>query len=171
MVSSRAERGVRRTMGFKPERIGGVQALEFHSVQLREAFDVVAHAGEEFDEVFRARRDVGPLKALVERQVGDLAGARGDRGADEMFVDLDRARDVPAGLFVVLEGEEHVFLHQVVRELRHGMARSGDALADGVQWEEVAQEDPEPFHAVNITRLRGRCVLRGFVLQVLGRRI
>ena len=149
-------------MGFKPKRIGGAHAHQLHCVQLREAFDVVAHAGEvaetgeEFDEVFRARRDVGPLKALAERQVGDLAGARGNRGADEMFVDLDRAGDIPAGLFVLLESDEHVFLHQVAGELRYGMARSGDALADRVRREEVAQEDPEPFHAVNINRLWGR---------------
>ena len=110
---------------FEPERIGIVQTLKFHSVQLRETFDVVAHvcevaeAGKEFDEVFRARRNAGALEALAEWQAGDLAGARGDRGAHEMLINLDRAGDISASLFVVLEGEEHVFPHQVVGELGH----------------------------------------------------
>ena len=138
---------------FEPERIGIVQTLKFHSVQLRETFDVVAHAcevaeaREEFNEVFRARWDAGAFEALAEWQAGDLAGACGDRGAHEMLVDLDRAGDISAGLFVMLDGEEHIFLHQVVGQLRHRMARSGDALADGVRREEVAQDDPEPVHA------------------------
>ena len=138
---------------FKPKRIGIVQTLKFHSVQLRETFDVVAYvcevaeAREEFNEVFRARRNVGAFEALTEWQAGDLAGACGDRRAHEMLVDLDRAADIPASLFVMLDGEEHIFLHQVVGQLRHRMARSGDALADGVRREEVAQDDPEPVHA------------------------
>ena len=138
---------------FKPKRIGIVQTLKFHSVQLRETFDVVAYvcevaeAREEFNEVFRARRNVGAFEALTEWQAGDLAGACGDRRAHEMLVDLDRAGGIPASLFVMLEREEHILLYQVVGELRHRMARSGDALADGVRREEVAQDDPEPVHA------------------------
>ena len=49
MVSSRAERGVRRTMGCELERIGVAFALEAHGLQLREAFDVGAVFGEDLD--------------------------------------------------------------------------------------------------------------------------
>ena len=141
---------------FKPKRIGSAQTRQLHSVPFRETFDVVAHvcevaeAGEEFNEVFRARRNAGAFEALAEWQAGDLAGACGDRGAHEMLVDLDRAGDISASLFVVLEGETRVLLHQVAGELRNCMARSGDALADGVRREEVAQDDPEPVHALSI---------------------
>jgi len=49
MVSSRAERGVRRTMGCEPKRIGGVLALETHGLQLSQTFDVGAVSGEDPD--------------------------------------------------------------------------------------------------------------------------
>ncbi len=49
MVSSRAERGVGRTMGREPERIGGAFALEADGLQLREAFDAGAVLCEDLD--------------------------------------------------------------------------------------------------------------------------
>jgi len=49
MVISRAESGVRRTMGCEPKRIGVVLALEAHGLQLSQAFDVGAVSGEDLD--------------------------------------------------------------------------------------------------------------------------
>ena len=54
MVSSCAERGVRRTMGCEPERIGVAFALEAHGLKLCEAFDagaVLCENLDAFDEV------------------------------------------------------------------------------------------------------------------------
>ncbi len=42
MVSSRAERGVRRTMGCESERIGVTRGQQADGLQLREAFDIGA---------------------------------------------------------------------------------------------------------------------------------
>jgi len=49
MVSSRAERGVRRTMGCEAERIGVAFALEADGLQLCEAFDAGAVFGEDLN--------------------------------------------------------------------------------------------------------------------------
>ena len=49
-------RGVRRTMGCEPERIGVAFALQAHGLQLREAFDVGAVFGEDLDAFDEVRR-------------------------------------------------------------------------------------------------------------------
>ncbi len=157
------------------ERVGLAQAHQFRGAQLGQAFDIGAHlceiaeTGEEFDEILRPARHVGFLKALLEAHAGDLAGARGDRRSQAMLVDDDGALDLLAAVRIVLELIEHHVVHQVLRELRHGMPHSLDVQAHRVEREEVAQDDPEPFHAVKLNRRMGRLIQGSCVLQIIGR--
>ena len=45
---------------------------------------------------------------------------------------------------------EGVVIEDDVEHRGDAVAQHRDALADGVQWEEVAQDDPEPFHVLSM---------------------
>jgi len=149
-------------MGFKPRRIGVVFALQAHSFALGEAFDVVGEgdervdAGEELFERPGARRFVEGLRARLEAAASNLAGARSDRHAQGRLVVDEDGFEVEAGLRLACKKVEALVRAGVVGQQDDAITQRLDALAHGVQWEEVAQDDPEPFHAVNIIRLWGR---------------
>ena len=139
-------------MGSQAERIGVAQACELCRMQSRQAFDVgalrgeIAQACEEFDQVFRTARHVGRLVARREDHAGDLAGTGGDGCAQSVLINDEGAFDCLSAVCIFRESDEHAFLHQVGGELRHHVAHRLDLTADRVRREEVAQDDPEPFH-------------------------
>jgi len=92
----------------------------------------------------------------AEAQAGDLVGAAGYREAQRRLVVVEDGFDVDAGERVAGEIVEGFVVEHEGDHRSGAIAQGLDALADGVQWEEVAQNDPEPFHAVNINRLWGR---------------
>jgi len=149
-------------MGFEPERIGVSLALEAHGLQLREAFDVGAVSREGLDasnEIDEWPGVCGALErplARAEAQAGDLMRAAGDGEAQRRLVVDEDGFDVDAGERVAGEIVERLVIEHEGDHRGGAIAQGLDALAHGVQWEEVAQDDPEPFHAVNINRLWGR---------------
>ncbi|OYW42215.1 MAG: hypothetical protein B7Z38_05875, partial [Rhodobacterales bacterium 12-64-8] len=92
MVSSCAERGVRRTMGFKPERIGLAFALEADGLELCEAFDIGAVFGEDLDALDEVDERAGACRAVEgfpagnEAELRDLVGAGRDGEAQGRLV-------------------------------------------------------------------------------------
>ena len=155
MLSSRAVRGVRRSMRCEPERISIAFALELHGAQLRKAFDVVAEGDEGVDsfqqerQAHRARREVERARGGVEADAGDLAGAHGDGEVNRRFVVADHAFDVDA-LVSPLEGGKATLAEHQPDHHRHAAARDLGGQARRVVREEVAQDDPEPFHVGSI---------------------
>jgi len=158
--------------GFKPKRIGVAFALKAHGLELGEAFDVAAGAHEivdaleEIDERLCARRAIEADALRREAAPGDLTGAACDDHAQAGFVIDDDGFEMDAGVGILRVhlqrfGLEDDFAHQA--DL---LARSFPAAADRVRREEVAQDDPEPVHAHNLTRPSGRRVQRGYILQI-----
>ena len=94
--------------------------------------------------------------AGAEAQAGDLVGAAGDGEAQRRLVVDEYGFEVDAGERVAGEMVERLVVEHEGDHRGGAITQGLDAQADGVQWEEVAQDNPEPFHAVNITRLRGR---------------
>ena len=156
MVSSCAERSVCRTMGYERERIGVAFALEADGLQLCEAFDVGAvlrenaDALDEVDERSGAGWAVEGFLAGDEAQPGDLVRAGADGEAERRFVVDERHFEGDAGFGVGCEFVERVVIEDDVEHHSDAVAQRCDALAHGVQWEEVAQDDPEPFHVLSM---------------------
>jgi hypothetical protein len=159
MVSSRAERGVRRTIGCEAERVGFACALEAHGLELCEAFDVGAVERENadafdvvdvVDDGAGARRAVERLLARHEAELCDLVRAGADGEAERCLVVDEGGFEGDAGLGVGCEFIEGVVIEDDVEHHGHTVAQRCDALAHGVQREAVAQDDPEPVHALSI---------------------
>jgi len=92
----------------------------------------------------------------AEAQLCNLMRAACYGEAQRRLVVDEHGFDVDAGERVAGEIGERLVVEYEGDHRGGAITQRFDALADGVQWEEVAQDDPEPFHAVNITRLRGR---------------
>ena len=143
-------------MGREAERIGVACALEAHSLKLRQAFDVgaaerkSADAFDEVDEGASARRAVERLLAQREAELCDLVGAGADGEAEAGLVVDEGGFEGDAGYGVGCEFIAGVVIEDDVEHHAHTVAQRCDALAHGVQWEKVAQDDPEPFHALSI---------------------
>ena len=90
------------------------------------------------------------LHPRQEAQLRDLVGAGGDDEAEGGLVVDQRHLDRDAGFGVGGEIVEGVVIEDHVDHHGDAVAQDRDALADGVQWEEVAQDDPEPFHVRSI---------------------
>ena len=156
MVSSCAERSVCRTMGREAERIGVALALEALGLKLRQAFDVGAvlrenaDAFDEVDEGASARRAVERLLARREAELCDLVRAGADGEAEAGLVVDEGGFEGDAGFRVGCEIVAGVVVEDDVEHHGHTVAQRRDALAHRVPWEKVAQDDPEPFHALSI---------------------
>ena len=138
------------------ERIGFAFALEARGLELRQAFDVGAaerenaDAFDEVDEGAGARRAVKRLLARHEAELCDLMGASADGEAERCLVVDQGGFEGDAGFGVGCEIVEGVVIEDQLDHHVDAVAQGRDALAHGVQWEEVAQDDPEPFHALSI---------------------
>ena len=145
-----------RTMGCEPKRIVIVHPLELHGAQLRQAFDVVAHleqvveAGEDVDEGFCAGGKMDLLPGRAEGNPGYLTSTRGDDGADAVFIRDDVRFEISAAVGITREPVQRGFGESIERELANQAAHGLEALTHAVVGEEVAQDDPEPFHALSI---------------------
>ena len=143
-------------MGCEAERIGVALALEAYGLELCEALDVGAVFRQDldaFDEVDK-RSSVGwaveGFLAGDEAELCDLVGAGADGEAEGGLVIDERGFEGDAGFGVGCEFVERVVIEYDVEHHGHAVAQRCDALAHRVQWEEVAQDDPEPFHALSI---------------------
>ena len=140
-------------MGCEPKRIVIVHPLELHGAQLRQAFDVVAHleqvveAGEDVDEGFCAGGKMDLLPGRAEGNPGYLTSTRGDDGADAVFIRDDVRFEISAAVGITREPVQRGFGESIERELVNQAAHGLDALPHAVVGKEVAQDDPEPFHA------------------------
>ena len=143
-------------MGREAERIGFAFALEARGLELRQAFDVGAaerenaDAFDEVDEGAGARRAVKRLLARHEAELCDLVGAGADGEAEAGLVVDEGGFEGDAGFRVGCEIVAGVVIEDDVEHHGDAVAQGRDALAHGVQWKEVAQDDPEPFHALSI---------------------
>ena len=158
MVSSCAERGVRRTMGCEAERISIALAPELDGAELREAFDVVAEGDEGVDAADEVRQRLwacGGVEGTFNRpeaDAGDLAGALRDGEVDGGFVVFRDCLDIGAVGGVFGEGCEGFGMLHALGEIGHDLARGLHDLADRIAGEEIGQEEPEPLHAEQCTR-------------------
>ena len=172
MVSSCAERSVCRTMGCKAKRIGVVRGQQARGLQLRETFDIGAvqrenaDALDEIDQGSCVPRSVEGFLTRDETEPGDLVCAGDDGEAEGRFVVDERHLEGDAGFGVSSEIVEGVVIEDHGDHHADAVAQDRDALAHGVQWEEVAQDDPEPFHALTINRRMARLNQPCFVLQI-----
>ena len=161
-------------MSSEAERIGVVGALEPRRTQLREAFDVVAEgdkradAGGELGDGPCTRRRVEGTRGGPETQAGDLAGARTDGEMHAGLVVVDDRFDVGAGAVVFSEDGERFGREEFGDEGGDALTRGFRGLLHRVRWEEVAQEDPEPIHALTVNRRRARLNQTRSILQIRG---
>ena len=81
---------------------------------------------------------------------GDLAGARGDDGADAVFIRDDVRFEISAAVGITRELVQRGIREGIKRELANQAAHGLDALPHAVVGKEAAQDDPEPFHAGSI---------------------
>ena len=93
---------------------------------------------------------VAGLKGRHEVDACDLAGAHRDRHAQRVLVGDEGGFKMPAVFRGGRKLIQRLLAHDFGRQLFHGMARTFDAAADRVRREEVAQDDPEPFHVGSI---------------------
>jgi hypothetical protein len=144
-----------RTRGCEPKRIGVSLALEPGRAQVRQAFDVVAQgnqrvdAFEECGQAHGARGKVERADGRGEADARDLAGADGYGEMDGGFVIADHAFDVDA-LGGVLECGEAFLAEDRFHHHHDAASRGLGGHARRVVREEVAQDDPEPVHALSM---------------------
>ena len=163
--------------GAQRQRISLAHLLQPCGVGLGALLHGVARGGERIDageEVWQVlgvgemwrRAPVRGAGALLR----DLAAAHGDPETQAVFRVEDHEFEMAAEGRVDQELGKLGFVLRDVDQLRHAMAQGLGALANMIAGEEVAQEDPEPFHPLTVTRPGARPNLRGSILQILARR-
>ncbi len=147
-------------------------ALEAHGLELREAFDVGAVSCEDldaFEEIHERQRACRAGEGFLpgtETEPGDLVGAGADGEAQGRLVIDESDFEGDARLGIAGEICDGLVVENHVDHRGGAITQRLDALAHGVQWEEVAQDDQEPFHAVKISRPMGRLIQKLAILQI-----
>jgi len=174
--AQRRREGAARSAASEAKRISLAQLLQLHSVGLCALLHGVARGGERIDagEEFGQAFGVGEVwRRAPVRGAGthtrDLAAAHGDPQTQAVFRVEDHEFEVAAEGRVDQELRERRFVLRDVEQLRHAMAHGLGALANMIAGEEVAQDDPEPFHPLTITAPESRPNLGGSILQIFGR--
>ena len=163
--------------GAQRQRVCLAQLLQPCGVRLGALLHGVARSRERVD----AGEEVGQVLGVGEvwrraavRGAGahlrDLAAAHGDPETQAVFRVEDHEFEMAAEGRVDQELGKLGFVLRDVEQLRHAMTQGLGALANMIAGEEVAQEDPEPFHPLTISAPAARPNLRSSILQISGRR-
>ena len=134
------------------KRIGVAFTDEFGGAELREAFDVAAHAhevaeaGEQFDHALRPRGPIEFTMAGRKAQLRDLAGAAADDEMQRRFVIDEDGFEIDALGGIAGEGPQPLFGEDGVDQMLDAAAGGLDALPHRVVRKKPAQDDPEPCH-------------------------